>query len=287
MTTDYIYLSRKVKFLINALKDNAGLVEMLLRNNVQPLTSLPGSIRRLPNGDATRECEDASAKTIRLIRTIQDQTSSISIVEWFDDLNNLASSLHNVGLKKEAAQIVQFEYYILTTLASDFGRRSEIESRLARCLYNLAVFYFDRREYDTALPLLERAEKIYQRLGEPFHLLLADCFCMRLWCLPQLGKLTDTQETIKEGLDLLRELASNNLSEYGNHLAFALSDQTDLFLSLRENQKALDYSQEMIYWLSKSSSQYKDEFPYEYASARWHAALAYKELGDFEKADEH
>lgn len=260
---------------------------MRLRNNVQHLTGASGSIRSLPIGDPTRECEDASTKAIQLTRAIQDQTSSISIVEWFDDLDDLASSVYDVGLNKQAAQIRQFEYYILTTLAAHFGRRSEIESRLARCLYNLAVFYFDRREYDKALPLLERAEKIYQRLGEPFRLLLADCLCMRLWCLPQLGKLTDTQETIQEGLDLLRELALNNSSGYGHHFASALLHQTFLFLQLREYQKVLDCSEEAISWLSKSSSQYKDEFPYQFAYARWNSAVAYKEFGDFEKANEH
>lgn len=92
---------------------------------------------------------------------------------------------------------------------------------------------------------------------------------------------------MKEGLDLFWELASNDPSKYGYHLAFALVDQSFFFLSLGEYQKVLDSSQEAIYWLSKSSPQYKDNFPYDYAYSRWAAALAYKNLGDIEKADEY
>lgn len=283
---NYMYLSGKVDFLIKSIEDNTGLVEMLLMNNIQHLKGASGRLGRLPIGDATRECEDASTKAVLLTRAIQDQTSSFSIAEWFDDLSGLASSMRSVGLKKQAARIRQFEYHVLTKLAFNFGRRSEIERRLACCVHNLGIFYYDKGEYDTALSFFERAEEIFRRLGDPFRPSLANCILTHSSCLSQLGKLTDAEHIIKEGLDLFRELASNNLSEYGNHLAFTLSDQTDLFLSLRENQEALDYSQDMIYWLS-NSPQYKDEFPYEYASARWHAALAYKDLGDFEKADGH
>ena len=160
---NYMYLSGKVNFLIKSIEDNAGLVEMLLMNNVQHLKGASESCRlgMLPIGDATRECEDASYKAIQLTRAIQDQTSSISIAEWFDDLRRLAISVRKVGLKKQAAQIRQFEYHILTTLASHFGRQSKIESRLAQCLRSLSIFYFEKEEYDTALPLLERAEEIY------------------------------------------------------------------------------------------------------------------------------
>lgn len=222
-----------------------------------------------------------------MTRAIQDQTSSISIVEWLADLDRLASSVYRVGFKKQALQLRQFQHTFLTTLASQSKNGSELELRLACCLHNLAVLQSGEEDYVTALSLSAKAEGIFRRLGEPYRLFLAGCITGRSLCLFKLGKLIEAEETLKEALHLYRQLASNDPSKCGFFMASALVQQTNIFLSLRQYQKVLDSCRDATEWLSRSSPRYKNDLPYEYTFTQWNAACAYNELGEFEMADKY
>ena len=72
-----------------------------------------------PVGDSLRECEDASADTVRIYRTLEDdKLDSTSFIDWLVDLGRLCHALDRLGLHKECRQIGQFGCQIWKLLAS-------------------------------------------------------------------------------------------------------------------------------------------------------------------------
>lgn len=288
MAVSYTFLRNRVDALSNAVKDNALLIEQLLRNDAKNFKIKQSKGFRSPIGNPTSECEDASHLAIKLTREIQNRNSRISIIDWFDDLSELGSILYDVGLKKEARWIWQFEYRILILLASKEGSEEgrNVDSRLACCLHNLAVSYSYEGRYKEAILLAERAVEIRRRLGEPFISFLADSLSLLSGCFRHVRQFWKAEKFIQESIDLIRELAFNDPSQYGWQLARRLNDIADLYFDLGKCQEAIDYSREAFQWLSKSSPQFKVEFPYDYCEAQWLTALAYRKFGNSEKATE-